>query len=159
MPYLIDGNNFIGFLSQYELLNPESRSVLVGKLIAFQRVKNTKVYLVFDGPPDLRITERNLPDNKFTVFFPDFNQTGDMVIKQIISRQTDLRRFFVVSSDREIKDFARSKGAKRLDCKDFYKQLKLALKEHKKLKAETKNVSFPSPLEVKHWTEKFEKDK
>lgn len=159
MPYLIDGNNFIGFLSQYELQNPQSRYVLVGKLLAFQKIKNTKIFLVFDGPPDPQITERDLPENKFTVFFPSFGQTADAVIEEIINRQTDLRRFFVVSSDREIKDFARSKGAKRLDCKDFHKQLKEALKEHKKLKAETKNVSFPSPLEVNHWIDKFKKKK
>lgn len=157
MPYLIDGNNFIGYLSRHELQNPESRNILVGKLLAFQKIKNTKIYLVFDGAPDRRITERNFPGNKFVVFYPDFGQTADDVIEEIINRQTDLRRFFVVSSDREIKDFARSKGAKRLDCKDFHKQLKEALKKHKKLKAETKDVFFPTTLEVKQWLDVFNK--
>jgi predicted RNA-binding protein with PIN domain len=157
MPYLIDGNNFIGYLSKYELQDPQSRHVLVGKLLAFQKIKNTKIYLVFDGPPDPQVTERNLPEKKFAVFFPSSGQTADAVIEEIIDRQTDLRRFFVVSSDREIKDFARSKGAKKLDCKNFHKQLKETLKEFKKLKTETKNVSFPSPLEVNHWIDKFKK--
>ena len=159
MPYLIDGNNFIGYLSPFELRDPRSRYSLIGKLLAFQQIKKTKIYLVFDGPPDPQITESNLPERKLTVLFPKLGQNADAVIKEIIAKQTDLRQFFVVSSDREIKDFARHEGAKKMDCKDFHKQLKLALKEHKKIRAEEKNVSFPSPLEVHHWMDKFKRNK
>jgi predicted RNA-binding protein with PIN domain len=159
MPYLIDGNNFIGFLAQSELQNPKSRLTLVRKLLAFQKIKNTKIYLVFDGAPDPQINGNTLPENRFFVLYPGPGQNADTVIKKIITRQTDRRRFFVVSSDREIKDFARSKRAKSVDNKEFHKELKQALKEHKKLAAEAKNISFPSPLEVKHWMEIFKKRK
>ena len=39
------------------------------------------------------------------------------------------------------------------------RQLKQALKEYKKLKAEEKHVSFPSPLEVNHWMQIFNEKK
>jgi predicted DNA-binding protein (UPF0278 family) len=61
----------------------------------------------------------------------------------------------VVSSDREIKNFARSKGAKSLDNREFNRQLKKALKEYRKLRADEKNASLPSPLEVSFWMDIF----
>lgn len=155
MPYLIDGNNFIGFISQSELWNPQSRYSLIGKLLAFQKIKKTRIYLVFDGPPDRNITEKKFPQRILTVFYPDFDQNADDVIRGIIARQTDRRQFFVVSSDREIKNFARSKGAKSLDNREFNRQLKKALKEYRKLRADEKNASLPSPLEVSFWMDIF----
>ena len=92
------------------------------------------------------------------MIFPSFDQNADEVIKKIISKQTDLRRFFVVSSDREIKNFARKKGAKSLSCKDFERELKSILKEHRESRADEKNVSPPSSFEIDQWLKIF-KDK
>ena len=159
MPYLIDGNNFIGFIAQSELRNPQSRYTLIGRLLAFQEIKNTKIYLVFDGPPDPIITDRIFPERKFSVLYPEIGSNADAVIMDIILKQTDRRQFFVVSSDREIKDFARLNGAKKMDCKDFNRLLKTALREHKKLKANEKHVTFPSPLDVHNWMNIFKAKK
>ena len=159
MPYLIDGNNFIGFTSPSEIRNPQVRYSLIGKLLAFQRIKKTKVYLVFDGPPDPAVLEKDFPRKRFSVHYPDYGQNADTVIKDIITKQTDRRQFFVVSSDREIKTFAKQKRAKCLDNKDFNRQLKMALKEYRKLKIEEKHVSPPSPLEVFLWMELFDRKK
>jgi len=46
-----------------------------------------------------------------------------------------------------------------MDCKDFNRLLKATLKEHKKLKANEKHVTFPSPLEVHNWMDIFKKKK
>jgi len=159
MPYLIDGNNFIGFIAQSELRNPQSRYTLIGRLLAFQEIKNTKIYLVFDGPPDPIITDRIFPERKFSVLYPEIGSNADAVIMDIILKQTDRRQFFVVSSDREIKDFARLNGAKKMDCKDFNRLLKTALREHKKLKANEKHVTFPSPLDIHNWMNIFKAKK
>ena len=159
MPYLIDGNNFIGFIAQSELRNPQSRYTLIGRLLAFQEIKNTKIYLVFDGPPDPIITDRIFPERKFSVLYPEIGSNADAVIMDIILKQTDRRQFFVVSSDREIKDFARLNGAKKMDCKDFNRLLKTALREHKKLKANEKHVTFPSPLDLHNWMNIFKAKK
>jgi hypothetical protein len=70
-----------------------------------------------------------------------------------------LKKFYVVSSDREIKDYARQKGAKSLTCEEFNKTLKSVLKEHKKLKELEKNVDFPTGLEVEHWIDILSTDK
>ncbi|HZX11609.1 MAG TPA: NYN domain-containing protein [Acidobacteriota bacterium] len=159
MPYLIDGNNLIGYLPTLKIRSNESRYELISRLIIFQKVKNTRVMVVFDGPPDPNLTEEDFKGIPFFVHYPDFGQNADTVIKKIISKETDLRRFFVVSSDNEIKFYAKSKGAKSLNCQEFNKQLKKALKKYKKIMELEKNVEPPSPLEVKLWSNLFERKK
>jgi predicted RNA-binding protein with PIN domain len=118
-------------------------------------MKKTKTLLVFDGPPDPKISEQKFPKKSLQVIYPDLDENADAVIKDIIAQQEILKKFFVVSSDREIKDFARGKGAKSLTCEEFNKELKSVLKEHKKQRELEKNVDFPTPLEVDHWIDIF----
>ena len=158
MAYLIDGNNLIGHSSPSDLKDPQSKFRLVSKLRKFQRQKKTRVLVVFDGSPDPDFLDEQFRSNRFSVIFPSFDQNADEVIKKIISKQTDLRRFFVVSSDHEIKNFARKKGAKSLSCKDFERELKSILKEHRESRADEKNVSPPSSFEIDQWLKIF-KDK
>lgn len=61
----------------------------------------------------------------------------------------------MVSSDREIKIFAKAKRAKVLNSKDFNRELKTKLIEHKKNIQDEKRASTPSPLEINQWLEIF----
>ncbi len=155
MPYLIDGNNLLGFITPSKFKDQQAKHELVLRLRIFQKLKRTKIILVFDGHPDPNLPLKTYREKKFQVLYPPPDQNADQVIKEIILKQTDLRRFFVVSSDREIKNFALAKGAKALNCKDFSRQLKKSLKENKKSREEEKNVPPPSPLEVDQWLEIF----
>jgi predicted RNA-binding protein with PIN domain len=157
MAYLVDGNNFIGHSSPYELRDPRSKYSLVAKLLIFNKIQKAKIILVFDGPPDPEITAQNFPDRSLTVLYPDRGKNADGIIKDIISKRARERRFYVVSSDREIKDCARKNGIKPLSCKEFNKQLKVVLKENKELKEMDKEARFPSPLEINHWIDIFKK--
>jgi predicted RNA-binding protein with PIN domain len=157
--YLIDGNNFIGHSSPAELRDPQSKHRLVLKLQKFQRQKKTRVLVVFDGSPDPDFIDEKFRKKYFSVIFPSFDQNADEVIKEIISKQTDLRRFFVVSSDREIKNFAKAKGAKSLSCEEFERELKSMLKEHRESKADEKKVAPPSSLEINQWLKIFKNKK
>ncbi len=159
MTYLIDGNNYIGYSSSFNLRDPRSKYELVSKLLVFQKLKKTRVLLVFDGKPDLNLVNERFQEKKFSIFFPLSGQNADAVIKEIISRQTDFRKFVVVSSDREIKSFAKAKGASILNANDFDRELKTALKKHLKFLETEKNVSTPSPLEIDQWLEIFKNKK
>lgn len=158
MPYLIDGNNLLGFIAPSKVKDLRSKYDMILKLRIFQRLKRTKVMLVFDGYPDLNLPAEYYRGKKFSILYPPPDQNADQVIKEIILKQTDLRRFIVVSSDRDIKNFAKAKGAKALSCEDFNRQFRKALKEDKKVREEEKKVLSPSPLEVNQWLEIF-KDK
>ena len=157
MPYLIDGNNLLGHIAPSSVKDSRAKHDLVLKLRTFQRLKRTKIILVFDGYPDPNLPLKTYREKKFLVLFPPPDQNADQVIKDIILKQTDLRRFFVVSSDREIKNFAQANKAKTLNCEDFSRQLGKTLKEAKKAQEEEKKVSSPSPLEVDQWLEIFKR--
>ena len=157
MAYLIDGNNFIGHTSPYTLRDPRSKYSLVAKLFVFNKIQKARIIVVFDGPPDPEISDQDFPERILTVLYPDRGHSADTIIKDIISKRARERRFFVVSSDREIKDYARENGIRPLTCEEFDKQLKKALKENKNLKEMEKETRLPSPLEIDHWIDIFEK--
>ncbi len=159
MAYLIDGNNFIGYSSPRSLRDPQAKYRLVSRLLIFQSQKKTRVLLVFDGTPDLNLIGETFQKKNFSVIFPPFGTNADETIKKIISKQTDLRRFFVVSSDHEIKRFAKSKKATPLSSKEFNRELQTALKEHRKSLEIEKKVTSLSPLEINQWLKIFKDEK
>jgi predicted RNA-binding protein with PIN domain len=157
MAYLVDGNNFIGHTSSYDLRDPRCKYSLIAKLLIFNKIQKVKIIVVFDGPPDPAITDQSFPGRALTVLYPDRGDNADGIIKDIITQRARERRFYVVSSDREIKDFARANGIKPLSCGEFHKELKAVLKENKELKEMEKDTQPPTPLEIDHWVDIFAK--
>ena len=155
MPYLIDGSNLIGHSPHLELSDPRSKRRLVEQLAIFQVAKKTKIILVFDGAPDPDLVGENFRRREFSILWPEMDESADAVIEGCLEKQTDLRHFYVVSSDRGIKSFATKIGAKILDCEEFIKQVKTALKQYKESSAMNKEDITLSPLEVDHWLEIF----
>jgi predicted RNA-binding protein with PIN domain len=136
-------------------MDPQSKRRLVGQLAIFQAIKRTKLVLVFDGPPDHELVGEKFRRKEFSILWPDMDESADTVIKRWVEKQTDLRHFYVVSSDREIKSFARDSGAKAMDCEEFHKLLKKVLKEYKESSSMNKDDISLSPLEVEHWQKIF----
>jgi predicted RNA-binding protein with PIN domain len=155
MPYLIDGSNLIGHSPYLDLFDPKSKRQLVAQLAIFQAAKKTKIILVFDGPPDPDLVGEKFRRREFSILWPDMEESADTVIKRWVEKQTDLRHLYVVSSDREIKTFAKMNGAKVLDCEEFHKLVKTALKEYKQSRSMNKEDVTLSPLELDHWLEIF----
>jgi predicted RNA-binding protein with PIN domain len=154
MAYLIDGNNLLGRIAPHELREPHGREGLVGRLLAYQRVTRARILLVFDGNPEPEPTTITV-NPKFTILFPGEGQSADDLIQDIVRRQTDRRRFFVVSSDRTIREFAKASGVAPVTSETFARELREALKERKKQKEMEKRTDSPSPLEVNLWDEVF----
>jgi len=157
MAYLIDGNNLIGHLKAGAGVgDPENRAELMATLLAFQQVLRTKIILVFDGrPPDEG--PRIEVNPKFAILSPEPGESADAVIQRLILRQADKRQFFVVSSDREIRDFAKAHGVRDLGAAEFGRELRKALRERRNRKEMRKTTESPSPLEVRLWGEVFRK--
>ena len=155
MPYLIDGSNLIGHIPGLEISDLKSKQRLVRQLFLFQSVKKTKIILVFDGHPDPELIGKKFQRKEFSLLWPDSEDSADPLIERLIEQQTDLRHFYVVSSDREIQSFARKNKAKVLDCGEFHKLMKKVLKELKEDDAMEKEESELSPLEMDHWLSIF----
>ena len=154
MAYLIDGNNLLGRIAPHELREKGGRDGLVVRLLAFQRVTRARIHLVFDGNPEP--TPTDVPVNpKFTIHFPGAGGSADDVIRDMIERQTDRRRFFVVSSDRAIRELAKKRGLEAVTSDAFARELKATIKEGKKMRELEKRTEIPSSLEVRLWDEVF----
>jgi len=154
MAYLIDGNNLLGRIAPHELRERSGRDGLVARLLAFQRVTRARIRLVFDGNPDEKPTDI-VVNPKFTIHYPGEGQSADDVIRDMILRQTDRRRFFVVSSDRAIREMAKKKGIEAVTSDTFARELKAAIKEGKKRRELEKRTEIPTGLEIDLWDEVF----
>lgn len=156
MAYLIDGNNFIGSVSRTD---PSSggKEHLVTTLLRLIRVRRSRVLLVFDGPPDPSLSDFDeFRGERLRIFYPPPGSTADDIIQRLVDGHTDRRTLTVVSSDREIKDYARNQGAKVLTCLQFNRTLKEAQRLFREQKADEKEEASLSSLELKHWMALFE---
>ncbi|HOW85854.1 MAG TPA: NYN domain-containing protein [Candidatus Aminicenantes bacterium] len=154
MAYLIDGNNLLGRIAPHELRERTGREGLVSRLLAFQRVTRTRIHLVFDGNPEATPTDIAV-NPKFVIHYPGEGGSADDVIREMIAAQTDKRGFFVVSSDRAIRDQARKKGLTAVTSDVFARELKAALKEGRKRRELDKRTEAPTDLEIDLWDEVF----
>jgi predicted RNA-binding protein with PIN domain len=154
MAYLIDGNNLLGRIAPHELRERSGRDGLVVRLLAYQRVTRARIHLVFDGNPDETPTDIAV-NPKFTIHFPGAGQSADDVIRDMVARQIDRRRFFVVSSDRAIRELAKKKGLEAVTSDVFARELKTAIKEGKKRRELEKRTEAPTELEIGLWDEVF----
>jgi predicted RNA-binding protein with PIN domain len=159
MAYLIDGSNLLGYFFRGFHKHPDNKMKLVRRLIAFQRMRRTRIILVFDGAPFPDGQEMSLPEKKFDIIHPPPGATADAMIKDFLAGRKDLRNLSVVSSDREIASFARHKGARVITCPEFAAELGKALKERKLEKEMSKNETSPTSLEVRLWSQVFREKK
>jgi predicted RNA-binding protein with PIN domain len=154
MAYVIDGNNLLGRIAPHELREKGGREGLVVRLLAYQRVTRARIHLVFDGNPEETPTAI-VVNPKFTINYPGAGGSADDVIRDRILRQTDRRRFFVVTSDRALRELARKRGIESVTSDAFARELKAAIKEGKKRRELDKRTETPSSLEIELWDEVF----
>lgn len=122
MPYLIDGHNLIGALPDISHEDPNDEAELVIKLKGFVARKRTKCTVIFDhglpGGPS------NLGGGSVTVVFASAQHTNaDALLKRRISNIRDVKAWTVVSSDREVADYARRRRLRHMSSQDFAREL------------------------------------
>lgn len=128
---IIDGYNFIRqslasrFLDTRDL--QQQREVLIDSLANYKRRKRHAVTVVFDGtraPSDLT---RKDEVRGVEIVFSAAGQTADTVIKRLAAREKE--KALVVSSDRDILNFAVSQGATVIPSEVFENKLYPNLEE------------------------------
>ncbi len=122
---IIDGYNFIRQSMSSLFLNTrdlqQEREALINSLAAYIRRKPHAVTVVFDGtraPSDLTRKEKV---KGVEVIFSQTGQTADLVIKQLAAREKG--KALVVSSDRDVSDFAAAQGATVIRSEAFDSKL------------------------------------
>jgi len=126
---LIDGYNLIRqspALSDIDRRSlEEGREALLECLASYKRVKHHPITVVFDGAGADTHMERRTGWKGIAVVFSGPGELADSVIKRIVNRERE--RAIVVTSDRDIADFAAKHGAESIDSIEFEGKMKMAV--------------------------------
>lgn len=115
--YIIDGNNLIGRIQLLKQLQKKDKQASREKLALmieryFDR-KNVKVSLHFDGYPKDKIKI-----SKGSICY-SYNLTADEMIKKEIDKSDNSRNIVVVTSDLNLKEYARTCSCTVLSAEEF----------------------------------------
>jgi predicted RNA-binding protein with PIN domain len=120
MAYIIDGNNVMGQTPGWHRDKADARRRLLERVAAFNRVKKTRITVVFDGAPD-----RAFPDGSaflgIKVLYAEPGSDADSRICRLVEASKDRRGLTIVTSDRQLGFLVRSSGAAVLRSGEFRK--------------------------------------
>jgi predicted RNA-binding protein with PIN domain len=156
MPYIIDGDNLIGGSPDISLDDPECRTKLIFIVRKFQEARNNKITIVFDGHPENGVNRENISE-KLLVCYPNNGSSADEEIKHILAGFHYFKDVILVTSDRDLKSFAKKKGAKTINSIEFYFELKRYSHISGKKEETRKRIEGEiSDQEVDQWMKIFE---
>lgn len=125
---IIDGYNLIRQSRDLSLIERDDiqngRRALIDMLVAYKRIKPHKISVVFDGIDAPAYSTHQDRVSGIAVTFSRSGESADTVIKRMVAREK--HRALVVSSDREIVDYAASKGAAAISSPDFEAKIAMA---------------------------------
>lgn len=119
---LIDGYNLIG-ISHGNL--EKARNNIIEELRKYAKIKDHQITLVFDGWKNGQRNETRLKSANLTVIYSRLGEKADQTIIKILSTST--KPWIVVSSDREISDFAAKRNFAAVSSDEFEEKLYSAL--------------------------------
>lgn len=122
---LIDGYNLIG-IAHGNL--EEARNDLIEKLQKYAVTKKHSITLVFDGWKSGQKDQTRIKSGHLTVIYSRLGETADNVIKNKLSSAT--KPWIVISSDREISDYAFKKDFAAVPSDEFEDKLYSSLRSH-----------------------------
>jgi len=152
MPYIIDGHNLIPKVPGLNLEDLDDEQQLVNLLQDFCRVKQKKVEVFFDNAPAGGSGARTF--GCVVARFIRQGRTADQAILEKLRRlEGEARNWTVVSSDREVRNSARSVRAKSMRVEEFAQELTaLAADRSQQIQELDKDLSTQ---EVDEWLELF----
>ncbi|HLA77311.1 MAG TPA: NYN domain-containing protein [Vicinamibacteria bacterium] len=117
MPYLIDGNNLLGSWGGPRA-GDDRRAEVVQRVVEFCRARGAKATLVFDGRP-LRSDLAAQTLGSVAIRVPPPGQDADTLIREIVDRSTRPQELIVVTSDKPLYSYARTRGASVLRAHEW----------------------------------------
>ena len=152
MPYLIDGHNLIAALPDIDLADEHDEARLVIKLRGFAARHKTKCAVIFDhGLPG---GASALSTSAVKVSFASaHHSSADALIKRRIKSIRDPGNWTLVSSDRDIRDYARGRRMRSQSAADFATRLGQAARQ--KSNAGESEKPSPSEDDTALWLKQF----
>jgi hypothetical protein len=122
MPYLIDGHNLIGALPDIDIADPDDEAKLLIKLKGFAARRRSKCTVIFDS--GLPGGASSMSSRSVTVIFASARHSNaDALLKRRIATIRDVKGWTVVSSDREVADYARRRRMRQLTAQEFAREM------------------------------------
>jgi predicted RNA-binding protein with PIN domain len=117
MPYLIDGNNLLGSWGG-PALPGDGRHEVVRRVAAFCRARGARATLVFDGAP-FRPDLGGQDLGPVSVRFAAEGKDADSVIRETVERSARPAEILVVTSDKALYSYVRTRGASVLRAHEW----------------------------------------
>jgi len=117
LPYIIDGNNLLGSWGG-PAVPGDGRVEVLRRVAAFCRDRGARVTLVFDGAP-FRPELGGQEMGRVSLRFAERGSDADTVIRDLVDRATRPGELTVVSSDKAVYSYARTRGAAALRAHDW----------------------------------------
>lgn len=117
MPYLIDGNNLLGSWGG-PAVGADGRVEVVRRVSAFCRARGARATIVFDGAP-MRFDVHEQRLGAVTLRFPTAGKDADSVIRDLVDRAPRPVELIVVTSDKPLYSYARTRGASVLRAHEW----------------------------------------
>lgn len=118
MPYVIDGNNLLGSWRASSATSGDRRAEVVRRVAAFCRTRGARAVIVFDGKP-LRDEQPAQELGPVSVRVPPPGQDADSVIRGLVDAAREPRDLIVVTSDKALYSYARTRGARILRAHEW----------------------------------------
>lgn len=152
LPYIIDGNNLLGSWGG-PAVPGDGRAEVLRRVAAFCRVRGARVTLVFDGAPfrsELGAQELG----RVSVRFPEPGSDADAVIRDLVDRAARPAELTVVSSDKAVYSYARTRGAAALRAHEWNALARAPA--HRPRRASAERSEKPErETDIEGWLERF----
>ena len=126
---IIDGYNLIRQSNTFYEFDHQDiqlgRDVLLDMLAEYKNIKHHRITVVFDGTYAQSFMNRKNKTKGINVLFSRRGETADTVIKRMALQEKE--KALVVSSDREIADFASLQGSATVSSHEFEKKMENAV--------------------------------
>jgi predicted RNA-binding protein with PIN domain len=109
VPYVIDGNNLLGSWGGPRP-GEDRRAEVVRRVAAFCRARGARARIVFDGQP-LRADLEAQELGPVSLRVPAVGETADDVIKRMVDQSARPADLIVVTSDKPLYSYCRTRGA------------------------------------------------
>jgi predicted RNA-binding protein with PIN domain len=118
VPYLIDGNNLLGSWGG-PAVSGDGRLEVVRRVSEFCRAKGARATIVFDGSPFRPELGAGQDLGRVSLRFPALGCDADSVIREIIDDAPRAGDILLVSSDKALYSYARTRGAAALRAQEW----------------------------------------
>lgn len=152
MPYLIDGNNLLGSWGG-PAIPGDGRTEVLRRVSDFCRSRGARATIVFDGAP-FRADLGSQELGPVSVRFPPPGADADSVIRQMLDRAARPAELTVVSSDKAVYSYARTRGATALRAKEWNALARGPVRRPRSAPTEKSDKPDHEP-DIAGWLERF----